>query len=108
MNFSAYSVPGIARTIDEIISDAFGVDVCELRSKSRDRNHVEARHFAMYYRNMYMREPTTQIGQRYNRDHSTVIHARKTVQDLILFDKLFKVKAEAAIRQLNGVGYGAN
>ena len=102
---NAYVIPGIVRTdnlIDDIIASAFGVSVDQMKSKRRYRPGTEARQFAMWYREKNTKESLSVIGNRYNgRDHATVLHAKKTVNNLIETNKVFKGKADQALKILD-------
>jgi len=89
--------------IDEIVSESFGVTVERMKAKDRKRKReeVEARQFAMWWREQNTKESQESIGDRYGgRDHATVIHARKTVNNLMETNKVFREKAEDALIKL--------
>ena len=77
--------------IQQIIADYFGLDIESLHSKTRKRNVVQARQLAMFFSKKYTTNALStngsQIGQR---DHATVLHACKTVENLIETDRAFK------------------
>jgi chromosomal replication initiator protein len=55
--------------------------VDDLRSKTRKKDIATARQIAMYFSQQYTTFPLKHIGDRFGgRDHSTVVHAAKTVQ----------------------------
>jgi len=105
---SPYVIPGIILSIDEIVADTFNVYVEDLKSRSRIRELVEARHFAMWFRVLNTKDGPSRIGRLYDRDHASVNHACKTVTNLLHTDKTFKKKAELTIRKLKEAGYGKN
>lgn len=84
--------------ITKIVADIFGVEFKELFNKTRKRQIVEARQVSMY---IAIKEIKTislsKVGEYYNRDHATVIHAIKTVKNLCATEKLFKEKVDQAI-----------
>lgn len=75
--------------IEDVIkktSIATGVSVIDMMSHSRVRQVVMARSFAIYkiVEDVYMKSPNMtwgEIGQIFNRDHSTMIHAHRRVAD---------------------------
>lgn len=81
-------------TIIRIVSDYTNITPEDLRSKVRERNIVEARQLAMFF--IYKNTPLTlkRIGMEFNRDHSTVIHSKETVEDLYDTDKVFRKKVD--------------
>ncbi len=65
--------------IRELISSQFQVSIDELISRSRKRCVTFPRQIAMYLTRKYTEESLANIGGLYNRDHSTVMYAIKTV-----------------------------
>ncbi|MGV8136471.1 MAG: helix-turn-helix domain-containing protein [Mangrovibacterium sp.] len=99
-----YVIPGIKKLddlIDDLIADAFGVTVDQMKSPGRKRSGTEARQFAMWYRKKYTGGSTTVIGKYYGRDHATVFAAGKVVDNLMETDKVFKTKVERALMVLD-------
>lgn len=77
--------------IQEVIARHFNLELDALRSKSRKRHIVQARHIAMYCSKHFTGASLTNIGEHFGkRDHSTVIHACRTVEDLMDTDQQFK------------------
>jgi chromosomal replication initiator protein len=77
--------------IQKTVSDYFGLTIEEMNSKTRKRNIVQARQLSMYFAKMHTKASLTAIGlQCGNKDHATVLHACKTVQNLIDTDKEFR------------------
>ena len=81
-------------TIDhmqQIIADYFNLDIESLHSKTRKRNVVQARQLAMFFSKKYTKNSLSTIGSQIGqRDHATVLHACKTVENLIETDRAFK------------------
>ena len=77
--------------IQQIIADYFGLDIESLHSKTRKRNVVQARQLAMFFSKKYTKNSLSTIGSQIGqRDHATVLHACKTVENLIETDRAFK------------------
>lgn len=77
--------------IQQIIADYFNLDIESLHSKTRKRNVVQARQLAMFFSKKYTKSSLSTIGSQIGqRDHATVIHACKTVENLIETDREFK------------------
>ncbi|MDO4229721.1 MAG: chromosomal replication initiator protein DnaA [Capnocytophaga sp.] len=85
-------------TIDHIqhtIADYFQLDLESLQSKTRKRNIVQARQLAMFFAKKYTKNSLTTIGSQIGqRDHATVLHACKTVENLAETDREFKKYVE--------------
>lgn len=81
-------------TIDYIqrkICEYFNVPIEMLNSKSRKRDIVQARQLAMFFSKKFTKASLASIGLMCgNKDHATVLHACKTVTNLIDTDKSFK------------------
>ena len=77
--------------IQQIIADYFGLDIESLYSKTRKRNVLQARQLAMFFSKKYTKNSLSTIGSQIGqRDHATVLHACKTVENLIETDRAFK------------------
>ena len=77
--------------IQQIIADYFNLDIESLHSKTRKRNVVQARQLAMFFSKKYTKNSLSTIGSQIGqRNHATVLHACKTVENLIETDRAFK------------------
>lgn len=77
--------------IQRVVCDYFELSLDVLHSKSRKREIVQARQIAMYLAKSYTKNSLQNIGQQIGRrDHATVLHACKTVNNLMDTDKSFK------------------
>jgi len=66
-------------SIREVVSSQFRVSIDELVSRSRKQAVSFPRQIGMYLTRKYTEESLSNIGSLYNRDHSTVLYAIKTV-----------------------------
>jgi chromosomal replication initiator protein len=90
----------IEAIINAVLAD-FGVDQKQLHSKSRKREIVLARQAAMYLCKKHTTQSVSRIGMVIgNRDHATVLHAIKNVDNLLATDAEFKAKFDAVEAQL--------
>lgn len=77
--------------IQKVISNYFELDVATLQSKTRKRHVVQARQLAMYFAKRMTKASLASIGSQIGRrDHATVLHACKTVDNLVETDKQFR------------------
>jgi len=77
--------------IQKVVSDYFEMDVETLQSKTRKRHIVQARQLAMFFAKKFTKASLASIGSQIgNRDHATVLHACKTVDNLAETDKQFR------------------
>jgi chromosomal replication initiator protein len=87
--------------IQKFVSDYFGVTVESLKSKTRKREIVVARQVAMYFAKEYTNLSLKSIGYHFgNRDHSTVIHALTSVNDLMDTDRKFNATMQELTKKL--------
>jgi chromosomal replication initiator protein len=88
--------------IQKTISDYFQLDLATLQSKTRKREIVQARQLAMYFSKKYTKTSLANIGSMIgNRDHATVLHACKTVENLSMTDKHFRKYVEDLTKKFN-------
>jgi len=73
-----------AVAIGELVSGQFKVSLEDLRSRSRKRAIAFPRQVAMYLARKYTGESLVDIGKAFNRDHSTVLHAIKSVSSQLV------------------------
>ncbi|WP_372472733.1 chromosomal replication initiator protein DnaA [Capnocytophaga sp. ARDL2] len=79
----------------KVISDFYNLSIDNLCSKTRTRNIVQARQMAMYFAKQYTNLSLANIGSQIGKkDHATVLHALKTVENLLETDKEFKKQYE--------------
>ena len=77
--------------IQKVICDYFDLSIDTLKSKTRKRNIVQARQLAMYFSKQLTKSSLANIGARCGgKDHATVLHACKTVNNLVDTDKDFR------------------
>ncbi|MGO3707858.1 MAG: chromosomal replication initiator protein DnaA [Mesonia hippocampi] len=88
--------------IQKVVSDYFQMDIEVLQSKTRKRHIVQARQLAMYFAKKLTKASLASIGSQIGkRDHATVLHACKTVNNLSATDKQFKKYVEDLNKKLN-------
>lgn len=87
--------------IQKLVCDFFGITVDQVKSKTRKREIVQARQISMYFSKDLTKSSLKTIGMHFGgRDHSTVIHACQTVNDLIETDKKFKSDVEELSKRI--------
>ena len=81
--------------IQKVVSEYFQMDIATLQSKTRKRHIVQARQLAMYFAKKFTKASLASIGSQIGkRDHATVLHACKTVDNLSFTDKQFRKYVE--------------
>lgn len=87
--------------IQKIVSEYFQMDVETLQSKTRKRHIVQARQLAMFFAKKFTKASLASIGSQIGkRDHATVLHACKTVDNLASTDKQFNKYVEDINKKL--------
>lgn len=77
--------------IQKVVCDYFNMPVELLKSKTRKREIVQARQIAMFFAKSLTKSSLATIGHNIGgKDHATVLHACKTVNNLIDTDKRFR------------------
>ena len=93
-------------TVDEIqkvCAAHFRIDVSEMRSKRRARAVARPRQVAMYLAKKMTPRSLPEIGRIFGgRDHSTVIHAVRTIEQLRESNPDIDADVRALLRQLEG------
>lgn len=77
--------------INKAVCEYFQISIPSLHSKTREREIVQARQIAMFFSKQLTKESLSSIGSQIgDKNHATVLHACKTVTNLIETDKKFK------------------
>ena len=90
------AAPMKVEEIKRIVAEYYRTDIDLLSAKTRKREIVQARQIAMYCCKRYTQLPLKTIGLRFGgRDHSTVIHACRSVENRIDVEPGFKAELES-------------
>ncbi|MBU0486751.1 MAG: chromosomal replication initiator protein DnaA [Bacteroidetes bacterium] len=77
--------------IQKVVCDYFSIALDIINSKTRKREVVQARQIAMFFAKSMTKSSLATIGLHCgNKDHATVLHACRTVNNLMETDKSFK------------------
>lgn len=77
--------------IQKVVCDYFDLEIEILKSKTRKREVVQARQIAMFFSKKMTKSSLANIGAHCGgKDHATVLHACRTVNNLSETDKQFK------------------
>lgn len=81
------SEPPTVRLIQSVTAEFFGVSRSALLEECRTQHRVRQRQIAMYLAREMTDESFPKIGRLFaGRDHSTVIHAVKTIAEIVAHD----------------------
>ncbi len=87
--------------IQKVVCNYFNIGTDQLHNTTRKRETVQARQIAMYFSKSLTKCSLATIGTQIGgKDHATVLHACKTVNNLIETDKQFKHQIEEIERKL--------
>ncbi|MBO5441539.1 MAG: chromosomal replication initiator protein DnaA [Alphaproteobacteria bacterium] len=90
-------------TIDEIqkkVAEHFNISVKELQSSRRARTVARPRQVAMYLAKQLTSRSLPEIGRKFERDHTTVMHAVRKIEELIIEDQALAENIEILRRTL--------
>lgn len=89
-------------SIQQAICEYFNMEVSVLQSRTRKREIVQARQIAMYFAKSKTKASLASIGAQIGgKDHATVLHACKTVANLVETDKRFKTYIDEIEKRLS-------
>ncbi len=88
--------------IQKVVCDYFNVTMDVLKSKTRKREIVQARQIAMYFAKQLTKSSLATIGMHCGgKDHATVLHACRTVNNLMDTDKKFRHYIQELDKKIN-------
>jgi chromosomal replication initiator protein len=88
--------------IQYAICGHYQIGLSDLQSTRRERRIARPRQLAMYLSKMLTPKSLPDIGKAFGRDHTTVMHAVKTIEDLIIRDKQLALDVDLLTRRLRG------
>jgi len=87
--------------IQKIVATYFNLNVSEMLSARRSRSLARPRQIAMYFAKKLTTSSLPEIGRKFsNRDHTTVIHAVKKIEELMNKDNEIKQKVSEIKKKL--------
>lgn len=87
--------------IVDIVAEHFSISVTEIMSPKRDRKLVIPRQISMYLSRKYTELPLTDIAERLDRNHATVLHGIETITKKIETDDNLANTIEILTKKLN-------
>ncbi len=87
--------------IQKVVCNFYNIGLDLLQSKTRKREIVQARQVAMFFSKSMTKSSLATIGSQIGgKDHATVLHACKTVNNLIETDKRFRLQVDEIEKKL--------
>lgn len=88
--------------VQRVVADFYKIPIEQLKEKTRTRLIVIARQLSMYLAKNICGKSLSEIGRAFGgRDHTTVLHACRTVEDLLQTDPAFRIAAEGIQNKIN-------
>ncbi len=92
-----------APDVIQAVADFYHLTVKDLRDKRRDRVVVRPRQLAMYLTKQLTPMALPDIAKFFERDHTTVIHAIRTIEEYLKRDKQLTREKDLLVEQLKEV-----
>jgi chromosomal replication initiator protein len=89
-----------SENIIRVTADYFSLSPNDLKGKKRSQHIVFPRQLAMYISRTITEFSTTEIGQDFGRDHTTVMHSCQKIEDLIKVDPTLESTIQTIIRMI--------
>lgn len=90
--------------VQRMVATAYGIERAELLSPRRTRQFVRPRQVAMYLCSKLLPVSLPQIGRRFgDRDHTTVLHALRTVERRRQMDREFESELQELMDDLREI-----
>ena len=87
--------------IQKVVCNYYNIGLEQLQSKTRKREIVQGRQVAMFFSKSLTKSSLATIGSQIGgKDHATVLHACKTVNNLIETDKRFRLQVDEIEKKL--------
>ncbi|NGX57349.1 MAG: Chromosomal replication initiator protein DnaA [Chlamydiae bacterium] len=90
-------------TVEQVLKSVatiFQVRVSDLKSATRTKSVAIARQVAMYLAKMLVNDSLMSLGVYFNKTHSTILHACKTIEQKIKEDEMLKRQIDLVKRNL--------
>lgn len=90
-------------TIKKIVGKHYNIKMEDFNSKRKTQSVAWPRQIAMFLTTEMTDLSLPEIGREFNRDHSTVVHARDLVKDKITTDPFFSAEINQIITDIKAV-----
>ncbi len=95
-----YSATITIENIQKVVADHYNVSVADLKSKKKEKKFVIPRQIAVYICCSITENSTTEIGNEFGgKDHTTIMHARDKVENLLKTDSALNTTVNLLIRE---------
>ena len=87
----------------ETVSSYFNISIKDIFSSSRKQEIVSARQIAIYLISQNLSIPLSAIGNFFNRDHTTIMHAKNKIENDLKINKKLKLQISDINNQLSKI-----
>ena len=91
---SAQSLTPVLSEIINAVCREFGVSKARILGPQRARSIARPRQVIMYLSALYTGQSLPQIGRQLRRDHTTILHGRKTITNLLTYTPELNARVE--------------
>jgi len=99
-NSSVYILPGVKPPIIGYIMTLLGTSEEALKQRNRKREMSDKRQLAMYLIYRTCRRSSIRVGEMVARDHATVLHACKQIENRAFWDVKFKQRLSELLEKI--------
>jgi chromosomal replication initiator protein len=90
--------------IQRVVADYYKIPIEQLKEKTRTKLIVIARQLSMYLSKNICGKSLAEIGRAFGgRDHTTVLHACRSVEEMLQTDPIFRTAAEGIKEKINSM-----
>lgn len=86
--------------IQKVVADNFQISVSELKGKKKDKKYSVPRQIAIYIAKEMTEITYTELGSEFSKDHSTIMHNYKAIEDKIKIDSNLDAKIKVLMREI--------
>lgn len=86
--------------IQKVIADNYNISVSELKGKKKDKKYAIPRQIAIYIAREITEISYTELGNEFGKDHSTIMHAYKSIDEKLKIDSNLEAKIQLLIREI--------
>jgi len=90
-------------TIKKVVAERFSIDVKDLNSVKKTSNVALPRQIAMYLSTIMTDMTLQSIGDSFNKDHATILHAKKKIEERIKQDPWFNEDINKMMTKIKSV-----
>ena len=86
--------------IQKVIAENYNISVSELKGKKKDKKFSVPRQIAIYIAREITEISYTELGYEFGKDHSTIMHAYKNIEEKIKVDQNLNSKIKLLIKEI--------